>query len=175
LALVPTAWEGGPPGDGPGARNLENPWGFNREGILVSQTRLQKINERFREELSEMLIREISDPRLTGISITEVQVDRELAYANIYVSALEGVERSEEVLQALKHAQGFLRRELSRRVELRTFPRLRFHWDATFERAEKIERLIASLHSEDVQADSETKEKKTAELNNNHDEMDLNE
>jgi hypothetical protein len=90
LALVPTAWEGGSPGDGPGAKNLENPWGFNREGILVSQTRLQKINERIREELSEMLIREISDPRLTGISITEVQVDRELAYANIYVSALEG-------------------------------------------------------------------------------------
>ncbi len=122
---------------------------------MVSQTRLQKINERFREELSEMLIREISDPRLTGVSVTDVQIDRELAYANIYVSALEGVERSEEVLQALKHAQGFLRRELAHRVELRTFPRLRFHWDPTFERAEKIERLIASLHREDVQEDSD--------------------
>jgi ribosome-binding factor A len=142
---------------------------------LVSQTRLQKINERFREELSEMLIREISDPRLTGISVTDVQIDRELAYANIYVSALEGVERSEEVLEALKHAQGFLRRELAHRVELRTFPRLRFHWDPTFERAEKIERLIASLHSEDVQADTELNEEKSAEENNLHDEMDMNE
>jgi ribosome-binding factor A len=142
---------------------------------LVSQTRLQKINERFREELSEMLIREISDPRLTGISVTDVQIDRELAYANIYVSALEGVERSEEVLEALKHAQGFLRRELAHRVELRTFPRLRFHWDPTFERAEKIERLIASLHSEDVQVDSELDEEKSAESNNLHDEMDVNE
>jgi ribosome-binding factor A len=173
--LIPTAREGGLPGGGSWARNLKNPWGFNREGILVSQTRLQKINERFREELSEMLIREISDPRLSGISVTEVQIDRELAYANIYVSALEGAERSEEVLQALKHAQGFLRRELAQRVELRTFPRLRFHWDATFERAEKIERLIASLHSEDAQADSEPGEKKPSESNNNHDEMDLNE
>jgi ribosome-binding factor A len=142
---------------------------------LVSQTRLQKINERFREELSEMLIREISDPRLTGVSVTDVQIDRELAFANIYVSALEGVERSEEILQALKHAQGFLRRELAHRVELRTFPRLRFHWDPTFERAEKIERLIASLHHEDIQADSETEEEKSAGSNNLNDEMDLNE
>jgi ribosome-binding factor A len=142
---------------------------------LVSQTRLQKINERFREELSEMLIRDISDPRLTGVSVTEVQIDRELAYANIYVSALEGAERSEEILQALKHAQGFLRRELSHRVELRTFPRLRFHWDPTFERAEKIERLIASLHSQDDQADSGPGEKNSAESKNAHDEMDLDE
>jgi ribosome-binding factor A len=141
---------------------------------LVSQTRLQKINERFREELSEMLIRDISDPRLTGVSVTEVQIDRELAYANIYVSALEGAERSEEILQALKHAQGFLRRELSHRVELRTFPRLRFHWDPTFERAEKIERLIASLHSQDTQADGPG-EKKSAESTNTDDEMDLDE
>jgi ribosome-binding factor A len=142
---------------------------------LVSQTRLQKINERFREELSEMLIREISDPRLSGISVTEVQIDRELAYANIYVSALEVAERSEEILQALKHAQGFIRRELAQRVELRTFPHLRFHWDATFERAEKIERLIASLHSEDAQTDSEPGEKNPSESINDHDEMDVNE
>jgi ribosome-binding factor A len=142
---------------------------------LVSQTRLQKINERFREELSEMLIRDISDPRLTGVSVTDVQIDRELAYAHIYVSALEGGERSEEILQALKHAQGFMRRELSHRVELRTFPRLRFHWDPTFERAEKIERLIASLHREDFQADSEPMKKESTQSNQLNEETDLNE
>jgi ribosome-binding factor A len=104
-----------------------------------------------------MLIQEISDPRLAGISVTDVRVDRELAYASIYVSALEGSERSKEVLEALEHAQGYLRRELSRRVDLRTFPRLRFLWDATVERAERIEQLIASLHdgSSPAAADSE--------------------
>jgi ribosome-binding factor A len=98
-----------------------------------------------------MLIQEISDPRLEGISVTDVTVDRELAYAEIYVSALEGSARSKEILEGLEHAQGYLRKELSQRVELRTFPRLRFHWDPTFERAEKIERLIASLHQEESQ------------------------
>jgi ribosome-binding factor A len=98
-----------------------------------------------------MLIQEISDPRLEGISVTDVKVDRELAYAEIYVSALEGSARSKEILEGLEHAQGYLRKELSQRIELRTFPRLRFHWDPTFERAEKIERLIASLHQEESQ------------------------
>lgn len=115
---------------------------------MVSIIRAQRIAERIRQELSEILLEEVSDPRLEGISVTDVQVDRELAYANIYVSALEGSARSREVLDGLQHAQGYLRRELSQRIELRTFPRLRFYWDATFEKADRIERLIASLHQE---------------------------
>ena len=113
---------------------------------MVSKLRAQRIGDRMKEELSEMLIQEVSDPRLAGISITDVKVDRELAVADVYVSALEGSERSREVLEALEHAHGYLRHELARRVELRTFPRLRFRWDPTFERADRIERLIASLH-----------------------------
>jgi ribosome-binding factor A len=95
-----------------------------------------------------MLIHEVADPRLIGVSVTDVDVDRELAYANIYVSALEGSSRSEEILDALVHAKGYLRSELAHRIELRTFPRLRFHWDPTFERAERIEQLFAELEEE---------------------------
>lgn len=115
---------------------------------MVSKLRLQRINDRIREELSEMLIREISDPRLGGISVTDVDVDRELAYANIYVSAVEGSERAKEILEGLEHARGFLRHELSQRVDLRTFPQLRFQWDPTFERADRIEQLFASIQDE---------------------------
>jgi ribosome-binding factor A len=113
---------------------------------VVSKLRLQRINDRIREELSEMLLQEVSDPRLEGISITDVKVDRELAYADIFVSALEGNARWQEIHEGLQHAAGYLRRELSQRIELRVFPRLRFRWDPTFERAERIEQLIASLH-----------------------------
>jgi ribosome-binding factor A len=120
---------------------------------VVSRTRAERIGDRIREELSEMLVQEISDPRLSGISVTDVRVDRELAYASIYVSALEGSSRAKEVLEGLRHAQGYLRRELSQRIDLRTFPQLRFHWDPTFERAERIESLIASLHEEEAQPD----------------------
>lgn len=128
---------------------------------MVSKMRKQRISERIREELSEMLLQEVSDPRLIGISVTDVEVDRELAYANIYVSALEGSSRSQEILEGLEHAQGFLRRELSQRVELRTFPRLRFHWDPTYERAENIDRLIASLHEQDGSSEEDVLEGET--------------
>jgi ribosome-binding factor A len=114
---------------------------------VVSKLRSQRIADRIREELSEILLQEISDPRLAGISITDVTVDRELTVAEVHFSALQGSERAQEMQAGFQHAQGFLRRELSRRIELRIFPRLRFHWDPTFERADRIERLIASLHS----------------------------
>lgn len=92
-----------------------------------------------------MLIREINDPRLKQIFITDVKIDRELTVADIYVSAVEGSSRSAEILAGLESASGFLRRNLSARVEVRAFPRLRFHWDPTPENADHIEKILAGL------------------------------
>ena len=116
---------------------------------MVSTSRATRIADRIREVLSELLVTHVQDPRLAGISITDVNVDRELAFANIYFSCLEGSERAKEIQQGLQHAQGFLRSELARRIDLRVFPRLRFHYDPTFERAERIEKLIITLHEEE--------------------------
>jgi len=115
---------------------------------MPSKVRLTRIADRIRQDLSEMLIREVQDPRLSGISITDVKVDRELTFADIYVSAVEGSERSKEILEGLQSASGFLRSQLAARVDLRAFPRLRFHWDPTPERADHIERILASLRQE---------------------------
>ena len=113
---------------------------------MVSKVRTERIADRIRQELAEILIRDISDPRLVGISITDVTVDRELAYAEVYFSTLDGESKVADILAGFQHAQGFLRRELSHRIDLRVFPRLRFHWDPTSERAERIERLIQEMH-----------------------------
>lgn len=113
--------------------------------------RLQRIADRIREEMSEMLLKEISDPRLHQVFVTDVRVDRELAFADVYVSAVEGATRSAEILQGMESASGFLRRALSTRVELRVFPRLRFHWDPTPENADHIERLLLQIKKEDSQ------------------------
>ena len=112
---------------------------------MPSGIRLQRIADRVRQELSETLVREVNDPRLHHIFITDVKIDRELAFADVYVSALEGVERSAEILKGLESASGFFRRILSARVELRAFPRLRFHWDPTPENADHIEKVLAEL------------------------------
>ena len=114
---------------------------------MPSGIRLQRIADRIRQELSQMLIRELNDPRLHQIFITDVKVDRELAYADIYVSAIEGAERSKEILAGLESASGFIRRTLSGRVELRTFPHVRFHWDPTPENADQVEKVLAGLRN----------------------------
>jgi ribosome-binding factor A len=112
---------------------------------VVSSNRAQRIADRIHEEISEMLIFDLQDPRLSGVSVTDVTVDRELAYADIYVSSLQGSESAENILAGFQRASGFLRSELARRIDLRTFPQLRFHWDPTPEHVEKIEKLLDSL------------------------------
>ena len=112
---------------------------------MPSGTRLQRIADRIRQDLSEMLIRELNDPRLKQIYITDVKIDKELAFADIYVSALEGVSRSKDVLAGLESASGFIKRTLASRIELRAFPRIRFHWDVTPENADRIEKKLAEL------------------------------
>jgi ribosome-binding factor A len=115
---------------------------------MPSSIRLKRISDRIKEDLSELLLKGVQDPRLTGVQVTDVRVDRELAFADVFVSAVEGQARKKEVLSGLEHASGFLRSQLAANIELRTFPRLRFHWDPTPERADHIERLLASLRNE---------------------------
>jgi ribosome-binding factor A len=113
---------------------------------MPSELRVKRIADRIQQILSEMLITgKISDPRLISVFITDVTVDRELGYANIYVSSLEGKSQSKTILSGLEHASGFLRSSLAHEINLRTFPNLRFFWDETPERAERIERLLDSI------------------------------
>lgn len=112
---------------------------------MPSGIRLQRIQDRVKQEISQMLIRELNDPRLKQIFITDVKIDRELTIADIYVSAVEGSSRSVEILAGLESASGFIRKNLSSRVEVRSFPRLRFHWDPTPENADHIEKILAGL------------------------------
>jgi len=120
---------------------------------VVSKSRAQRIADRIQEEVSEMLIFDIQDPRVSGAYITDVTVDRELAFADIYVYSSSGSESAEEVISGFRHAGGFLRGRLASRIELRTFPKLRFHWDPTPERAEHMEELIDTI-SQTYQDDS---------------------
>jgi ribosome-binding factor A len=117
---------------------------------MPTPLRLSRIGDRFQQELALMLVKgEIRDPRLMGITVTEVKVDRELSYAEIFVSAVEGSARASEILEGLERASGFIRKTLSDRIELRSFPRLRFHWDPTPEKADRIEQLLMEIKKED--------------------------
>ncbi|NIS78806.1 MAG: 30S ribosome-binding factor RbfA [Anaerolineales bacterium] len=115
---------------------------------MVSHARARRIGDRIREELALLLQREVDDPRLIMVTVTAVDVDRELAYATIYVTAMGGEERRDEVMTALRGARGFLRRELATKIQLRSFPQLRFTWDASQERGARIDELLDMLDAE---------------------------
>ena len=104
-----------------------------------------RMAERIQVILSELLLREISDPRLQNITVTEVKTDPEIMLADIYVSALGDESREEEVMAGLDRAKGFLRRELGKRITTRNTPDLHFHWDHTLERGEHINQVLDSL------------------------------
>jgi ribosome-binding factor A len=125
---------------------------------MVSEARARRISDRIHEELSLLLQREVSDPRLVMLTVTDVDVDRELAYATVFITATGGEERMEEVLHALEGARGFLRRELASRVQLRSFPRLRFRWDFSQQRGARIDELLEKLNAEESEGEGDTSE-----------------
>ncbi len=85
---------------------------------------------------------EVTDPALLGVTVTEVTVDREIEYADVYVHSLDD---RDEVMAGLQRASGFLRRELAVRTRFRKTPVLHFHWDVALEHGERIDELLASL------------------------------
>jgi ribosome-binding factor A len=104
-----------------------------------------RISERVRAILSELMLREVSDPRLKHVTITEVQIDAELVYAKVFVNALGDESRQAEVMKGLTSAKGFLRREVGKRLHLKSTPDLTFIWDDTLERGERLNQIIAKL------------------------------
>lgn len=118
----------------------------------MSKIRQQRTADRIQEILSELLVRDMRDPRLQGLTITGVRIDRELQYADIYINALGDDSREDEIMEALQRATGFMRRELAHQMSLRTVPVLHFHWDPTLAHAERISEILDSL---DIPADTE--------------------
>ena len=117
---------------------------------MVSESRSERIADRLNRELSMLFMQEISDPRLEGLSITGVEVDRELAYADVYVSALDGDARKQDIMKALKKASGFIRSQLAGSVShLRTFPEIRYHWDSVPDRVTRLDEIFAELEEEE--------------------------
>jgi ribosome-binding factor A len=111
----------------------------------MSKIRQERTAEEIRIILSELLRRDVSDPRLMDLTVTRVLIDRELQHANVYVNALGDESRQKEVMKALVKASGFFRYELAQRMSLRTVPELHFHWDPTLAYAEEVDQILAGL------------------------------
>ena len=115
---------------------------------MANQVRQKRVADRIRAEIGDLLTREMADPRLKLVTVTDVGVDRELAYVNVWVCRADGDAAEKEVMTALEGAKGFLRREIAKRVQLRNAPQLVFHWDRAPDHAEKMAHILDELKSE---------------------------
>ena len=104
--------------------------------------RARRVEEQLKRLLSEQIRREIKDPRVGLITITAVEVSRDLTHARVFFTPFAGVGDAEVALEALKHAAGFLRHQIRKLMRLRVAPELDFQVDDSVERAARLSALI---------------------------------
>jgi len=120
-------------------------------GMHIAMTRrTERINDLLEEEISELLRRQVKDPRLGDlvVTVTEVDVSPDLRHAKVFVSVMGSEEEQAEAFRALEGASPFLRRELHKRLDLRRTPDLVFHRDDSLERAAHITELLRQISEE---------------------------
>ena len=106
--------------------------------------RTDRVADQLQQELAVLIQREVKDPRLGMVTVSGVTVSRDLGYADVYITLLgdNDAERVKENLKVLKRAAGFLRSQIARRIKLRHVPELRFHYDESVVRGQRLSSLI---------------------------------
>ena len=111
----------------------------------MSSHRIDRVSEDRKRSLSS-IIRELKDPRIsTMLSVVRVEVSGDMSYAKVYVSALEGLEKTQESVKGLKSAAGYIKRELSHAVKMRKMPDLTFIADNSIAHGSEIARIIGDF------------------------------
>ena len=125
-------------------------------------SRTQRIGDQMQRELALLIQREVKDPRLGMVTITAVDVARDLGHAKVYITAMGGgldePQQVEQSLGMLKEAAGFLRMMLGKVMKLRSVPQLHFYYDASIRRGAELSALIERAVLEDRQHQSDAKE-----------------
>jgi ribosome-binding factor A len=118
-------------------------------------SRASRIADQIQRDLSGLIRQEIKDPRVGLVTITAVDVTRDLSHAKIYVSSLADAAAAEQSVEALQHAAGFLRRQLGRTLKIRSIPQLQFLYDASVERGVRLSHLIDEAVASDSRLSSD--------------------
>ncbi|MBI4529125.1 MAG: 30S ribosome-binding factor RbfA [Deltaproteobacteria bacterium] len=108
----------------------------------MDYSRSDRVGDLLLELISELLTKEVGDPRIGPVTLTGVEISKDLRHARVYFSCLNGEEGRVEALSGLKSATGFIRRKVAGRLQLRFVPTLEFVYDETSARAQRIEDLL---------------------------------
>ncbi|NLL69605.1 MAG: 30S ribosome-binding factor RbfA [Epulopiscium sp.] len=114
---------------------------------MAKGTRLIRINEEIKREISQLIDQELKDPRIqTMVSVLRVDTTNDLKYTKIFVSIMGNEEEKQEALKGLKSASGFMRRELAKRLNLRNTPEILFRLDESIEYSIHLEQLMEEIN-----------------------------
>lgn len=111
--------------------------------------RVERVSHRVHQDLSVLFERGISDPRLVGVRILHVQMTGDLRIAKVYINAAgHDEDEMREIMEGLKHAASYLRRQLANSIDLRFAPELRFYVDHSIERGERFLQVLDEIQAE---------------------------
>ena len=111
-------------------------------------TRSDRVAGSIRRELAKLIQMELRDPEVGFISLSDVEVTRDLAHAKVFITVFES-EKAGSSLKALKRAAGFLRSRLGQEMRIRSVPELHFHHDASVETGQRMDSLIEAAVASD--------------------------
>ncbi len=121
--------------------------GFSRR---PSFSRADRIADLLKEEVANMLLFEVKDPRVQGlVTVISVKVTKDLRHADLFVSVHGGGEKEQKAMVGLGKAAGFIRKSLGRRIRMRRVPELHFKLDETLKNQEHLEQLFRKIHEEE--------------------------
>ena len=112
---------------------------------MLAGSRSHRVGDQILRELSDLLLRKLRDPRLKGVTLTDVRMSKDLRHAYVYYSLLGQDEQKKQAQAGFESAKGFIRREIGERVRLRYIPDIQFKYDMSLEYGQKMERLLEKI------------------------------
>lgn len=114
----------------------------------MSKVRVEKVQELMKQEISDIILHELKDPRIGFVTVTSVSCTEDLREAKIYVSVMGEEQSVRESLAGLSRALGFVRREIGRRIRLRFTPEISFALDTSLNYSDHIQRILNTIHED---------------------------
>ena len=111
----------------------------------MARIRAARVGEQLKKELSQLLQQELKDPRIGFVTITSVEMSRDLEHAKVFVSVMGDEEQKKKTLEGLEKAKGFLRSEAGRRLGIRRTPEIVFKLDHSIEHGQRISKLLEEV------------------------------
>jgi len=116
--------------------------------------RTERLGSTIQQELAQIIMRELSDPRLTGMpSITRVKVSEDISVADVYITVMGTEGQQNAALNALKHSAGLMRTKLTKQMTLRVAPFLKFHIDEDLKKELALQEVLQKVAEENAELD----------------------